>query len=100
MKLLPLLALNYAMIFTNIEIKKLFLTLMKDAESQNFEKLDIMHHLTSGLKSLCTSRGIEGLYVARQSIGGAGMTEWSGIPAIIAFLGPSITYEGDNSVMA
>lgn len=28
------------------------------------------------------------------------MTEWSGIPALIAFLGPSVTYEGDNSVMA
>ena len=59
-----------------------------------------MHHLTSGLKSLCTQRGIDGLYITRQSIGGAGMTEWSGIPAAIAFLGPSVTYEGDNSVMA
>lgn len=28
------------------------------------------------------------------------MTEWSGIPAAIGFLGPSVTYEGDNSVMA
>ena len=28
------------------------------------------------------------------------MTEWSGIPAVISFLGPSVTYEGDNSVMA
>lgn len=100
MKLFPLLALNYAMVFTFLEIKKIFITLMKEAEQSNFEKIQIMHHLTSGLKSLCTQRGIEGLYTARQSIGGAGMTEWSGIPAVIAFLGPSITYEGDNSVMA
>lgn len=73
---------------------------MKEANDGNFEKLDVMHHLTSGFKSIFTQRGIEGLYQVRQSIGGAGMTEWSGIPALIAFLGPSVTYEGDNSVMA
>ena len=28
------------------------------------------------------------------------MTVWSGIPSIIDFFGPTITYEGDNSVMA
>lgn len=100
MKLFPLLAINYNMIFTFLEVKKLFTALIREAEQHNFEKLDIMHHLTSGFKSLFTQRGIEGLYTARQSIGGAGMTEWSGIPAAIAFLGPSVTYEGDNSVMA
>lgn len=100
MKLFPLLAFNYAIIFTFLEIKKLFQALIKEAKDSNYEKLDIMHHLTSGLKSLCTQRCVDGLYVTRQSIGGAGMTEWSGIPAAIAFLGPSVTYEGDNSVMA
>jgi hypothetical protein len=39
--------------------------MMKDAESQNFEKLQIMHHLTSGLKSFCTQRAIDGLYMTR-----------------------------------
>ena len=38
--------------------------------------------------------------MVRQSIGGAGMTAWSGLPSIIAFIGPAVTYEGDNSVMA
>ena len=28
------------------------------------------------------------------------MTEWSGMPALIAFFGPCVTLEGDNSVMA
>lgn len=28
------------------------------------------------------------------------MTEWSGIPAIIDFHGPTVTYEGVNTVMA
>lgn len=72
------------MIFTFMEVKKLFQSLIKDSEDQNFEKLDILHHLSSGFKSLFTQRAIEGLYTARQSIGGAGMTEWSGIPALIA----------------
>lgn len=62
--------------------------------------MNLMHHLTSGFKALNTQRTIEGLYTIRQSIGGAGMTEWSGIPAIIEFHSPTVTYEGVNIVMA
>ena len=54
MKLLPLLAFNYAMTFTYLKVKEVFLGLKKDAEDGNFEKLNMMHHLTSGFKSLYT----------------------------------------------
>jgi hypothetical protein len=100
MKLFPLMALCWGCAFTFLQVKKVFFGLRADVEHGNFEKLDVMHHLTSGFKSLYTQRSIDGLYVIRSSLGGAGMTEWSGIPALIAFIGPSITYEGDNSVMA
>lgn len=36
MKLLPLLAFNYNMVFTFIEVKKVFLQLKEEAESENF----------------------------------------------------------------
>lgn len=43
---------------------------------------------------------MDGLMVIRQSIGGAGYTAWSGIPAIITDFSSAVTYEGDNTVMA
>lgn len=36
----------------------------------------------------------------RQSLGGAGYTAWSGLPALIEDYSPTVTYEGDNTVMA
>ena len=36
----------------------------------------------------------------QQAIGGAGYTAWSGLPNIFDFASPSVTFEGDNTVMA
>ena len=66
----------------------------------NFDRLEELHHLSSGFKSLCTQRTMEGLMLIRQCIGGAGYTAWSGIPAIITDFSSAVTYEGDNTVMA
>lgn len=43
---------------------------------------------------------MDGMYLIRQSLGGAGFTAWSGIPRIIEDYSPQVTYEGDNTVMA
>ena len=43
---------------------------------------------------------MDGLMISRQSIGGAGYSAWSGIPALISDFSSSVTYEGDNTVMA
>ena len=59
-----------------------------------------MHHLSSGFKSLCTQRAMDGLMQIRQSIGGAGYSAWSGIPSIVSDFSAAVTYEGDNTVMA
>jgi len=74
--------------------------LIEDIKHQNFKNLDMMHHLSSGFKSVHTQDITESLYVCRQSIGGAGFSAWSGIPAIIELFSPTVTYEGDNTVMA
>tara|TARA_B110000285_G_C14493780_1_gene325109 strand:+ start:165 stop:302 length:138 start_codon:yes stop_codon:yes gene_type:complete len=43
---------------------------------------------------------IDGMLVARQSVGGAGYSAWSGIPRQIEEYSPLVTLEGDNTVMA
>jgi len=62
--------------------------------------LDILHHYTSGIKAVYTQDCMDGMYLIRQSLGGAGFTAWSGIPRIIEDYSPQVTYEGDNTVMA
>ena len=52
-----------------------------------FKTLDILHHYTSGLKSIYSQSCYDGLDQIRLSCGGAG---YSPVP----------TYEGDNTVMA
>jgi len=74
--------------------------LLIDIKSDNFELLDILHHLTSGGKSVFTQIANDGLYTIRQSLGGAGYSAWSGIPMLIESFNPAVTYEGDNTVMA
>ena len=60
----------------------------------------MLHHFTAGMKSVFTDIAMQGLYVIRQSIGGAGYSAWSGLPYIIEEFTPSTTFEGDNTVMA
>jgi len=74
--------------------------LLENVKKGSFEGVEEMHHLSSGFKSLFTQRTMDGLMLIRQSIGGAGYTSWSGIPNIIQDFASSVTYEGDNTVMA
>lgn len=52
------------------------------------------------MKSLYTQIVNDGLFVIRQSLGGAGYSGWSGIPRLIEDYSPQVTFEGDNTVMA
>ena len=62
--------------------------------------LDIMHHLTSGLKSLFSIMVYEGIDQSRQACGGAGYSAYSGFSQILSEYSPVPTFEGENSVMA
>jgi acyl-CoA oxidase len=62
--------------------------------------MDKLHHFTSGMKSVYTQTAMDGLLAARQSVGGAGYTAWSGLPFLVDDFSPCVTYEGDNTVMA
>jgi len=52
------------------------------------------------MKAVYTQHFVDGMYVIRQSLGGAGYSAWSAIPQIIEDTSPTVTYEGDNTVMA
>lgn len=100
MKLIPLLAIAFANKFSFRVLWTKHFDLLDDVKQGKFDKVEEMHHLSSGFKALCTQRTMDGLMVARQSIGGAGYTAWSGLPTIITDFSSSVTYEGDNTVMA
>jgi acyl-CoA oxidase len=81
-------------------IEELYMKLLIDIENDKFDNLDMVHHFTSGMKSVFTDYTQAGLYTIRQSIGGAGYSAWSGIPYLIDEYAPCTTFEGDNTVMA
>jgi alkylation response protein AidB-like acyl-CoA dehydrogenase len=62
--------------------------------------MEAMHHLTSGMKAVFTQKSIDGIIEVRQSMGGAGYTNWSAIPSYFDDISPTVTFEGDNTVMA
>lgn len=74
--------------------------MIKDLENDDFSRLEVMHHLSSGFKSLFTQLAVDGILEIRQAIGGAGYTLWSGIPLAFDHASSSVTFEGDNTVMA
>ena len=102
MKLFPILAMNFAHSYFSKYVMEIFLKMMDGINSkpQDYTKMDVMHHLTAGGKSILTQECNDSLFVIRQSLGGAGYSAWSGIPYLIEDYSPEVTYEGDNTVMA
>jgi len=99
MKLVPLLSVGIALTCAHTMIEKEYIQLLEDIKTEKFDNIDLMHHYTAGMKSVFTDIANKGLYVIRQSIGGAGYSAWSGIPQIIENYSPQVTFEGDNTVM-
>lgn len=66
----------------------------------DFKQLDLLHHLSSGMKSTYTEILCNGILSVRQSIGGAGYSAWSGLPRLFDDSSSGVTLEGDNTVMA
>ena len=60
-KLFPLLATCYMQSSTGMFIHREYEDMMKQVKDGKFDKLDIMHHLTSGYKSLHTQQALDGL---------------------------------------
>ena len=65
-----------------------------------FKTLNMMHHFTSGLKSLYSQMTYDGIDLIRANCGGAGYSVWSFLPQFFSEDSPVPVYEGDNTVMA
>mgnify|MGYP002631518528 CR=1 FL=1 len=90
----------FAHSYASNEVLIMYYKLMEEIKKSKFELLDIIHHFTSGMKSVYSSDCYDGLLLIRQSLGGAGYSAWSGIPGLIEDFSPQVTFEGDNTVMA
>ena len=73
--------------------------LIQDIQTNKFDKLDLLHHLSSGFKAVYSKITYEGVDILRQACGGAGFSCWSGLPTILVDFAPNTTFEGDNTVM-
>ena len=73
----------------NNEIKK----------NKDFSSLEMLHHLSSGYKAVYTRLAKDGMEIVRQSCGGAGFSQYSGIPTLCEEYAPNVTFEGDNTLM-
>ena len=99
-KLFPLLANCFAQAAASDIVSTKFYQMLEDIKTGNFKLLDLLHHYTSGMKSIYTDDVMKGMLTVRQSIGGAGYSAWSGIPRLIEDYSPMVTFEGDNTMMA
>lgn len=100
MKLFPLIATMYAQSYGSHHATQIYNTLIEKLKKGDYSLLELSHHYLAGMKSVYTQETNDKLYVIRQSLGGAGYSAWSGIPRLIDDWSPSVTYEGDNTVMA
>lgn len=92
-------AYAYAMNFGGQYLMNLHQQLLKDLDKNEFGKLDIMHHLSAGMKATYSRICYDGLDTVRQSCGGAGFSSFSGLPSLQVDYAPNTTFEGDNTVM-
>ena len=99
-KLIPLLSTCYALVFTNQRLANDFSILKKKIKAGDLSGINDLHTISSGMKAFYTWMTLEGLEVCRQACGGAGYSLHSGLPTLIQDYAGTVTYEGDNTVMA
>ncbi len=52
----------------------------EEIKQGKFKTLDLLHHFTSGLKSLYSTMAYESIDMIRTNCGGAGYSAWSALP--------------------
>ena len=74
--------------------------MVKDMENNNFDLLEMMHHLSSGQKAHYLAMTHEDMDILRMCCGGAGYSNWSLLPEMVGNSAAMPTVEGDTVVMA
>lgn len=100
LKMAPLVAQSILMSVVGVKLYDLKLIMNDEVKRNKFKMLDMMHHFTSGLKSLYSQATYDGTDLIRQNCGGAGYSVWSMLPENYFYYSPVPVYEGDNTVMA
>ncbi|KAJ6554277.1 acyl-CoA oxidase [Mycena capillaripes] len=98
-RLVPLVARAYVFIELGRALTRGFDSLARGLSSGDTSQLAEMHVMTSGLKVLVSSTGIQDLETARRSMGGHGYSAFAGVGRMYADYLPAATYEGENFVL-
>ena len=99
-KIIPLVAYGVGFYFAAKSLTEIHEKLIEGIKVNNFKKMELCHHLSSGFKAFFTSITYDGLDTLRMACGGAGFSAHSGLPAMLQDYAPFTTFEGDNTVMA
>ncbi|KAJ6529033.1 peroxisomal oxidase [Mycena vulgaris] len=98
-RLIPLLARAHVFIKLGRALTQGFDALARSLSSGDTSQLAEMHVMTSGLKVLVSTTGIQDLETARRSMGGHGYSAFAGVGKMYADYLPAATYEGENFVL-
>ncbi|KAF8190757.1 peroxisomal oxidase [Mycena galopus ATCC 62051] len=98
-RLVPLIARAYVFIELGRALTRGFDSLARGLSSGDTSQLAEMHVMTSGLKVLVSTAGIQDLETARRSMGGHGYSAFAGVGKMYADYLPAATYEGENFVL-
>ena len=76
-----------------------FNSVMDQIDADNFEGLDVVHHLLAGFKDRQSAEATEGVDACRRATGGTGFASNAGFTELADVAAPFPTFEGDNTVM-
>ncbi|CAG9313513.1 unnamed protein product [Blepharisma stoltei] len=97
--LIPAIANCYAIYLTSHKVKQMNINMLLKLRAGDLSYVKEMHSIASGLKSLFTSQTLKDIEKCREALGMHGYSLLSGLPTIYLDFSPSVTYEGDNTVL-
>ena len=97
--LLSQLATAYAVYFVARRVMILLSETQAEIKANDLTLLPELHATAAGLKAVTTTAASQGVEVCRVACGGHGYSQSSGLPELYANTCPSMTYEGDNSIL-
>ena len=95
----PHVANAYVIYLTGRTLENLYNESVYLVEKGNFKLLEILHHFTSGMKSISTDMSYRGCDELRSSCGGAGYHISSGVASAFGEHSVLATFEGVNVLM-
>lgn len=112
MRLIPAIAITYAMHFAAVEVTRIYDSLMDELSklkrpdsasptrlAELIDTLKETHGTSAGLKAFCSWKALEIIETCRQACGGQGYSSYAGLASMYQDFAVQCTWEGDNTVM-